>query len=431
MRPHAVWRILLPIHFALLLVVGLWWAFNLALPASTVHAQDNLKSYTVQSGDTLGEIATRFGVSLDALVALNHIADPSLLEVGQVLLLPAADATVGDATLDTIATILVQAQPGETLTMLAKRYAQTPSLLAVLNGISETQRLFPEQAIRLPLDQAPAPPLAFGAIRQITAPVQLVQGFTGHLRVETTRPLSLTATWNGLPLPLAPLAEEPRQQFAFLPVPALLDSGAYTLAITYTASNGIALTHDQLITVAAGDYEHQDIEMPPEKADLLNPTLVTSETTKVDAILSQISPQLWWTSVFTRPISADYPTTSPFGTRRVYNAGALTGFHSGQDFGAPAGVAVTAPAAGVVVLAEPLEVRGNAVIIDHGRGVFTGYWHFSQTVVHAGQRVQQGDLLGLVGTTGLSTGAHLHWELRIYGVAVTPLQFLDDPLIAP
>ncbi|CAN5681407.1 M23 family metallopeptidase [soil metagenome] len=390
-RPNAVFRLLCAAGSALALIVGLWCVLNTALPTSTVHAQDNLKSYTVQSGDTLGEIATRFGVSLDALVAINHIADPSLLEVGQVLLLPSTDATVEDAALGAIATTLVQAQPGDTLAMVAKRYAQTPSALAVLNGISETQRLFPEQAVRLPAGQAPSPALAFGAVRQITAPTQLVQGFTGHLRVETTRPLSLTASWNGLSLPLAPLGEDARQQFAFLPVPALLDPGAYTLAITYTASNGVALTHDQLINVAAGDYENQDIEMPPEKADLLDPTLVTSETTKVGAVWSQVSPQFWWTTVFTRPISADYPTTSPFGTRRVYNAGALTGFHSGQDFGAPAGVAVTAPAAGVIVLAEPLEVRGNAVIIDHGRGVFTGYWHFSQTVVHVGQHVEQGD----------------------------------------
>jgi murein DD-endopeptidase MepM/ murein hydrolase activator NlpD len=68
------------------------------------------------------------------------------------------------------------------------------------------------------------------------------------------------------------------------------------------------------------------------------------------------------------------------------------------------------------------------VIIDHGRGLFTGYWHLSEMVVEVGQQVDTGDLLGLVGNTGLSTGAHLHWELRIYGIAVDPMQFIDEPL---
>jgi murein DD-endopeptidase MepM/ murein hydrolase activator NlpD len=380
----------------------------------------------VQSGDTLGELATRFGVALDKLVALNHIADPSLLDVGQVLLIPS-----NDTSLAIVATTLVQARPGETVAMLAARYAQTSTLVAALNGISATQRLFPGQSIHIPAEPAVALPLHFGAVRRINAPEQLVQGHTGQLNVETTRPLSLTAAWNGLPLPLAPLDSDRQQQFAFLPVPPLLAPGAYTMAITYTASNGIVLAHQQMINVVAGDYESQDIDIPLEKVDLLDPTLVTSETVKVGAVWSQVSPQFWATGTFTRPISADYPTTSPFGTRRVYNGGALTGFHSGQDFGAPEGVTVTVPATGVIALAEPLNVRGNAVIIDHGRGVFTGYWHFSKILVKVGQHVGPGDVLGLVGTTGLSTGAHLHWEMRIYGVAVNPLQFLDEPLVSP
>jgi murein DD-endopeptidase MepM/ murein hydrolase activator NlpD len=94
-------------------------------------------------------------------------------------------------------------------------------------------------------------------------------------------------------------------------------------------------------------------------------------------------------------------------------------------------VTVTAPADAIVALAEPLQVRGNAVILDHGRGVFTGYWHLSELRVTPGQRVAAGDLLGLVGNTGLSTGAHLHWELRIYGIAVDPMQFLAEPLVEP
>jgi len=385
-----------------------------------------MRAYTVQRGDTLGEIATRFGVTLDALIALNHIQDPSQIAVGQVLLLPS-----NDASLATIATTLVQARPGETLTILAARYAQPPDLLATLNQISETKRLFPGQSVHLPLAQAPVSPLHFGAIRRIVAPDQLVQGQTGHLIVETARPLALTATWDGVPLAFTALDANRQRQFALLPVPALLDPGAYSLTITYTAASGVALAHHQLIPVGAGDYEHQAIELPPEKADLLDPTLVTSETSKVGAVWSQVSPQLWVRTMFTRPISADYPTTSPFGTRRVYNGGALIGFHSGQDFGAPEGITVTVPATGVIALAETLNVRGNAVIIDHGRGLFTGYWHFSKILVKAGQHVVPGDVLGLVGTTGLSTGAHLHWEMRIDGVAVNPLQFLTEAVAPP
>jgi murein DD-endopeptidase MepM/ murein hydrolase activator NlpD len=78
------------------------------------------------------------------------------------------------------------------------------------------------------------------------------------------------------------------------------------------------------------------------------------------------------------------------------------------------------------VLAEPLQIRGNAVIVDHGRGVMTGYWHLSQIDVTVGQHLDRGDLLGHVGNTGLSTGAHLHWELRVLGVQVDPLQWVRD-----
>ncbi len=68
-------------------------------------------------------------------------------------------------------------------------------------------------------------------------------------------------------------------------------------------------------------------------------------------------------------------------------------------------------------------VRGNAVVLDHGNGVFTGYWHMSELDVKPGEAVETGQLLGKVGSTGLSTGAHLHWEMRVAGVAVDPLQW--------
>jgi murein DD-endopeptidase MepM/ murein hydrolase activator NlpD len=164
---------------------------------------------------------------------------------------------------------------------------------------------------------------------------------------------------------------------------------------------------------------------------LLAQDIVIPEFEKVSAVWSQRTPTLYWTAVFSPPISSEYPTTSPYGTRRSYNGGPYASYHEGQDFGVAAGVPVHAPGAGVVALAEQLNVRGNAVILDHGGGVYSGYWHLSEIHVTVGQAVALGDIVGLSGNTGLSTGAHLHWELRIYGIAVDPMQFVGVPLLAP
>jgi murein DD-endopeptidase MepM/ murein hydrolase activator NlpD len=90
------------------------------------------------------------------------------------------------------------------------------------------------------------------------------------------------------------------------------------------------------------------------------------------------------------------------------------------------GLAITAPAAGVVVFAGPWTVRGNATIIDHGWGVYSGFWHQSAIQVVVGKWWSLGDVIGLVGGTGRVTGAHLHWELWVNGVQVDPLDWLNQ-----
>jgi murein DD-endopeptidase MepM/ murein hydrolase activator NlpD len=120
--------------------------------------------------------------------------------------------------------------------------------------------------------------------------------------------------------------------------------------------------------------------------------------------------------------------TSNFGTRRLYRypSTQFYGYHEGTDFNGRIGSPVYAPAAGVVVLAEPLYLRGNALVIDHGWGVYTGYWHLSQIDVEVGQRVAPGEQIALVGSTGRSTGAHLHWDLWVNGTNVGALQWTEQ-----
>lgn len=399
--------------------------------------------YVVQPGDTLGVIATTLGTSVDALVLVNGLDDPNVIAPGQRLIIPEAGFLPEPAPAPPVPAVIIQVHPGQSFASLASHYQVESSRLAAVNGLVESTRFFPGQPIRIPLDAHKAQTQPFGAISLVQSPLSIEQGRTGRLLVQTSRPIHVTVMWNGLPLSLLPVppvltetptpaatAQSGQLLFAAVPAPALIETRSYDLAVGYVATNGHILTQTLAVDVVDGGYDFQAIVIPEEKADLLEPSLVEAESALVQGIWEQTPSGLIWIDRFARPIGADYPTSSPFGTRRSYNGGAtFSSYHAGQDFSAPADVPVLAPAPAIVALAETLNVRGNAVILNHGGGIYTGYWHLNSLAVVPGQTVQPGDTLGGVGTTGLSTGNHLHWEMRIFGVAVDPMQFLDEPLI--
>jgi murein DD-endopeptidase MepM/ murein hydrolase activator NlpD len=109
--------------------------------------------------------------------------------------------------------------------------------------------------------------------------------------------------------------------------------------------------------------------------------------------------------------------SNPFG-------GSSLEYHKGQDIAAPIGTPVIATADGTVVIAGWLRGYGWVVYIDHGNGISTRYGHLSRIDVTVGQSIKRGEQLGLVGSTGRSTGPHLHYEVRINGQPVSPLLYL-------
>ena len=115
--------------------------------------------------------------------------------------------------------------------------------------------------------------------------------------------------------------------------------------------------------------------------------------------------------------------TSPFGPRRSPFGGAPE-FHQGLDIGANMGTTVTAAASGTILSAGWYGGYGNYILIDHGGGMSTGYGHLSRIFVSTGQQVQRGQAIGAVGSTGASTGPHLHFEVRISGKPVDPMAYL-------
>ena len=115
--------------------------------------------------------------------------------------------------------------------------------------------------------------------------------------------------------------------------------------------------------------------------------------------------------------------TSGFGMR-YHPILHITRMHTGCDFGAPIGTTIHAAAAGIVIHSSYMNGYGNVVIIDHGGGISTVYAHCSRIVVSDGQSIKRGQYIANVGSTGLSTGPHLHFEVRVNGHPVNPLRYL-------
>jgi murein DD-endopeptidase MepM/ murein hydrolase activator NlpD len=132
-----------------------------------------------------------------------------------------------------------------------------------------------------------------------------------------------------------------------------------------------------------------------------------------------------WLPTWVAPVPEPLVVSGYFGEQRSFNGGPVQGHHGGTDFGYAAGTPVLATNSGTVVLAERVRVRGNCVVIDHGGGVFSLYGHMQSLNATVGQQVGQGAVVGYVGSTGLSTGPHLHWELAVAGVLVDGLRWID------
>lgn len=310
-------------------------------------------------------------------------------------------------------------QPGDTLSGIAERVGSSVALLAARNGLVSNDLIVAGQILRLEGDAAPTPLLPAGdtLVRVQFWPWPPVQGQTLSVWLHAATPVTFTLSYDGRSYPVH---TEGRRGWALAPIPPLTPPGAKPLVITAGEQ-----TWHASVPVQPGDFPTYNIPAATSDPILSATAKVQAETERMTALFAPITPGGWTArSRFDLPLAGDFPRTSPYGSRRTYGTSPTVSAHAGEDFSAAPGTPVHAPAEGRVVLAETLFVRGNAVVLDHGNGVYTGYWHLLALAVAEGDRVARGQVLGQVGSTGLSTGAHLHWELRIAGMAVDPLQWV-------
>jgi murein DD-endopeptidase MepM/ murein hydrolase activator NlpD len=211
--------------------------------------------------------------------------------------------------------------------------------------------------------------------------------------------------------------------FGLIAIPFRTAPGPAKLVLSWTNAAG---NHSRTIPfkVVAGKYKTDELKVDSSRVNpnKKNIERAQKEARKIKRVYAEGSIARLWDGEFQLPMTSDI--TSPFGNKRVFN-GQLKSFHNGIDFRARSATPVYAANSGVVKMAENLFYSGNAVVIDHGTGIFTIYAHLSSIDVTAGQLVEKGQRLGLTGATGRVSGPHLHWGVKVKGVAVNPMQLIQ------
>jgi murein DD-endopeptidase MepM/ murein hydrolase activator NlpD len=233
------------------------------------------------------------------------------------------------------------------------------------------------------------------------------------LRLNCTTEVA-SAKWNGRTVRLFPQSDG--KNFGLMPISVKDAPGPGS--IEFLSKDGAVLVSEKFV-VRPTRFPSENVRLSPD-IEALHST--TEEIQLLTNFRNEVSDTRYWQDPFEAP--ADGCVTSPFGVKRLHNGKPTGEFHGGVDQRTPAGEAIRAIADGKVIFAKQFNVLGNAVGLDHGQALGSMYLHMTKLAVTDGAIVKRGDVLGYAGSTGRSTGPHLHWVLYANGVNVNPAQWV-------
>jgi len=251
----------------------------------------------------------------------------------------------------------------------------------------------------------------------------LLPGETLRVEVDGLLPTAkFRAHWMGKPYPFYVVG--PNAVRALIGVPLGTKPGSYGLTLQKTAAQTSALELPKepfVIAVSTRVYTIDNVNFAPEKTVLMKAE--HRESLLIHKADQYLSRDQQWEGVFMYPVEG--PVIGEFGLKRTRNGTIDAGFHKGIDLRADIGIPVLAANAGTVVLASHFKAHGNTVLINHGQGVMTIYLHMQSIKVKLRQKVHKGETIGTVGSTGLATAPHVHFQVFVHGVPVDPKQWVE------
>ena len=456
------------------IVVLLFLMITLAVPYQIAYAQDQKPQpvYIVQEGDTLNIIAAKFNVSPEEIIQINNFQNPDILSLGQQIRIPGFDGIGGILTTKSVAL-------GENLDSVSIKNSIPLDILLRLNKTTSPDELFMGSPLIFPADDtrktynsslyidqnttplessastginqysylfstqgdsvwnnAPGKTIFFSLSGEgklanpisptinsiMVSPLPIVQGNTIEITINTKEPVQLSGQLNGHVLNF--FSSATNEYIALQGIYALANPGVTDFSLTGKFADGSDFSFSQSVLVSPGVFGKD----PPLSVD---PETIDPKNTKPEEqlLLSKVkdaTPIKMWNGIFRLPVDEPYCIKSYYGNRRSYNGGTLTSFHTGLDFGVCANFNILSPADGIVVYEGEQTVRGNMTIIDHGWGVYSGFYHQKEIFVKVGDKVSAGQIIGAIGDTGRVTGPHLHYEIWVNGVQVEPITWLFD-----
>ncbi len=434
-----------------------------------VNAQEGeLPTYVVQTGDNLSSIAAKFGVTQQELINVNELINPDIISAGQILKIPGLEGIHGVLTAYT-------ADIGEDIHYLTQYFQIEPETFIRLNRLSSASEIYAGSTLIVPISEAASdgrrlhnifdnnllqisavygenpwkiklqqqeydsryfvfknmPLLTFvgmftntftdEAPHQISVnPLPLIQGSTVVVRISAGQPVDISGTLGSAILHFFPLS--PDEYIALHGISAIAETGLLPLEIKISSEKNSANLTQNLLLLPMNFFT-ETLQVDPITID---PAVVKPEEELIRSIIGKVTDQKYWSNLWVYPTLEPDCIYSKYGNRRTYNGSDYASFHAGVDYSTcyVDSLDIYAAADGKVVFTDLLTVRGYSTFIDHGWGVYSGYFHQAEIYIEEGDLVSAGQLIGKIGDTGRVTGPHLHFEVWVNGAQVNPVDWL-------